>query len=516
MKTALLLLGVLAVASGCSNKLLPNVDSDAPPSLIVISVDTLRADRLGAYDYPAARTPIADRLAKEGVTFDYAIAPVPRTTPALGSMFTGLWPHEHGAREVHDRIRHGELVAEVLQKHGFHTSAVTANPAAGRRQGFARGFDEFDQLRVTDDASVVTDHAIALLEEAQEDEPLFLWVHYFDPHSPYRAPKAWRTGPQAKCKALRKFKKGQWRSNFRGVSEKALPDCSRAYDAEIAFTDSEVGRLMKALRSADRLDNAIVVFTSDHGENFGEWGSYFGHGVNVHDAAIRVPLIVAGAGIAKSERVATPIGLHDLAPTLLALAGVPRSNWPKMSGTDHSKAARRPPGSAVQAPIAFARSGGVLLIDDHTAIISGRPRTGYCMNDERFSLCWKGESPPTLHDRSRDPLLKADVKAAHPAIYESLVEARKRWTPTDVRERSASDGHLKLVESPRLQGGFARSLYDLDQDPDEILDVKDAHRADLARLGDALDRWTAAIPGHTRRALSEEEEAQLKALGYVE
>jgi arylsulfatase A-like enzyme len=274
--------------------------------------------------------------------------------------------------------------------------------------------------------------------------------------------------------------------------------------------------LIKALRGAGRLDNAVLVLTSDHGENFGEWGSYFGHGVNVHDAAIRVPLIVAGAGIAKRKRVPAPLGLHDLAPTLLAVARVPRSAWPKMSGTDHSLAARRGSATAADASFAFAQSGGVLLRHDHTAIISGRPRTGYCVNDARYSLCWKGKSPPTLHDRSSDPLRRTDVRADHPSIYESLLQVRQHWRPADVRERSVSDGNFKLVERPRLQGGFTRSLYDLQHDPGETRDVQATHGEDLARLGAALDRWTATIPSHVRRELSADEEAQLKALGYVE
>jgi arylsulfatase len=514
-----LLASALLFSAGCDKSLLPKADSEEPLNLIVISVDTVRADHYGAYGYEHARTPVVDRLAKEGTTFRYAIAPIPRTTPALASMMTGLYPHEHGARDVNQRVRKGTFVAAKLREAGFTTSAVTANPAAGKSEGFADDFGEFIEIGMSkgNKATRITDEALGLNERAPKDKPLFLWVHYIDPHSPYKAPKEWREKPQDKCDALIRIKqpRGLRRVNYGGHSAEAIPHCLNAYDAEIAYTDSEIGRLMKGLRKSGRLDNAVVLFTSDHGENFGEWGAYYGHGVNVHDGAVRVPLIIAGPGIKKGATVDEVIGLHDLAPTMLSLMNIPESEWPGMSGNDYSAFVREGQKPEPMDRLAYARSGGALLIDFYTALLSGRPRTGYCINKDDFSLCWKRAKPPELFERS-DIKRTADVKDEHPEIYEALMAARERWKPGSTRQQSVSDGRFKLVERPRFEGGYERALYDLQADPAETLDVQAEHPEDYSRLAQALEGWTENIPGYVQQELSAEQEAQLRALGYVE
>lgn len=517
MRNALLILiGLTFTVVGCSKEILPSPDPEAPHNLIVISVDTVRADRYGAYGYGEARTPVVDQLAKEGVTFEYAIAPMPRTTPALASMMTGLWPHEHGSRDVNERVREGTFVATLFKDAGFATAAVTANPAAGREEGFATGFDEFEQLNAKYNAAKVTDAAIVLEQNAPKGEPLFMWVHYIDPHSPYKAPKEWRADDQSDCDALLKIERGRRRANVGGHSERAIPHCSNAYDAEIAFTDHEVGRLLKRLRKAGRLDNAVVVFTSDHGENFGEWGAFYGHGVNVHDGAIRVPLIIAGAGIPKNVRVTEAIGLHDLAPTFLDLMNIEREKWPEMTGMSYATFLGSGEEGDTVPSLAYSQSGAALLINYHKAWISGRPRTGYCVNKDPYSLCWKRSRKPKLYDRSADPERKRDVSDEHPEAYAELMAARDRWSPGAIREQSVSDGRFKLVEKPRFEGGYSRELYDLSADRDEIVDVTEENEEASERLSKALAAWADDIPGYVPVALSPEEEAQLRALGYID
>ncbi|MGB5809832.1 MAG: sulfatase, partial [Polyangiales bacterium] len=415
------------------------------------------------------------------------------------------------------KVLRGTFLATTLKDAGFATAAVTANPAAGREEGFADGFDAFDQLNSKFKATQVTDHALALEADAPKDQRLFLWVHYIDPHSPYRAPKKWRTESQKKCDKLVKVERGRRRANVGGHSKRALSDCGHAYDAEIAYTDDQVGRLLKGLRKAGRLDNAIVIFTSDHGENFGEWGAFYGHGVNVHDAATRVPLIVAGSGIPKGERVTRAIGLHDLAPTMLALMEVPTSKWAQMSGASYAGVLDGSTPGEKDVPLAYAQSGGALLINYHKAWVSGRPRTGYCVNKEQYSLCWKGKKKKLkLYDRSEDPKRKVDVKDQHPEVYAELLAARDRWSPGAVREQSVSDGRFKLVERPRFEGGYSRVLYDLESDRLESTDVHKQQADANMRLGEALTAWADNIPGYEPIALNPEEEAQLRALGYID
>lgn len=509
---SLLFLTLLLAGLGCKRK--PPV----PAHLILITVDTLRPDRIGAYGREGAKTPHIDALAETGTSFTHAYAPMARTTPALASLMTGLWPHHHGSREVHREVKRGTFLATPLKKAGFASIAIDANPAAGRKQGFDVDFDVFQEnLRFTADA--VTDRAIKAVRSVPEGERVFLWAHYFDPHWPYEPAKAWRRTGTAPCQKLSKLSRGIKQSNQGGHAAAALGSCWNAYDSEIEFVDHEIGRLLDALRESGHLENAVVVFTSDHGENFGEDGLFFAHGRSVHDAGLRVPLIVAGPGIRQGEQEETLVRLIDLAPTMLSLLAVaPEQALPGADGLSFASVLREASTSPKEpsATLAFAESGGALIVDDHTALLSGRPRTGYCLNDGTRSLCWKGKGTPALYDRREDPRMKHDLRQERPDDFVELERARRRWEPGKTRQRAVSDGHFKLIERPRLGGGYARSLYELRVDPSETQDVQRQFPAEFARLAEALDAWVQDVPGYVPEALTDQEEAQLKALGYVE
>lgn len=504
------LLGLVFSLGGCESK------PPASANLILITVDTLRPDRIGAYGGRGAKTPHIDALAKAGTTFTHAYAPMARTTPALASMLTGLWPHHHGSREVHRRVKRGTFLTTSLKNAGFATIAITANPAAGSKQGFDVDFDVFQEnLRFK--ANAVTDRAIEALQAVPETERVFLWAHYYDPHWPYSPPKASRrTGTEA-CGALLKLSRGVKQSNQGGRSAEALASCWSAYDSEIEYVDHEIGRLLEALRQSGRLDDALVVFTSDHGENFGEDGLFYSHGRSVHDAGLRVPLIVTGRGVRQAKQEDTPVRLIDLPPTIFTMLGLTfPENAPEMDGTDYGRVLWK--GSTTRTPgaLAFSESGGALIVDDYTALLSGRPRTGYCLNQDAYSLCWKGRKAPALYDRSQDLDMTQDLRDKEPARYLALVQAKDRWEPGKTRQRAVSSGRLKLVERPRLGGGYDRSLYDLLADYSETKDVREQFPEDFARLSAALDIWLEGVPGYVPEALTNEEEAQLKALGYVQ
>ena len=280
----------------------------SPPerlNVLLITIDTLRADRLGAYGWAEAQTPNIDRLAAGGVKFANAYSHVPLTLPSHVSLLTGLLPVSHGVRDNGFRLPGtASTLAGLLKKAGYRTAAFVGAFPLDSRFGLDRDFDVYDDLygsrnEVRDlsfierRAGDVNDKALAWLEGHQEG-PFFVWVHYFDPHAPYDPPPPFR-------------------DRFRG----------REYDGEIAYTDAEVGRLIDALGRWGLADRTIVVLTADHGESLGEHQEAT-HGIFIYDATLHVPLIFRNKRLwLKPKAVAGPVGLVDVAPTILDLLGLP-------------------------------------------------------------------------------------------------------------------------------------------------------------------------------------------------
>jgi choline-sulfatase len=284
------------------------------PNLLLITVDTLRADRVGAYGWERAATSAIDGLARRGVLFEAAFTVAPVTLPAHATLLTGRLPPRHGVRgNSFYTLPHREVtLAEMLKEHGYRTGAVVAAAVLDRRFGLSRGFDLYDDEMPTNqgglliaerDAEVVVSRALAWLDHDAAGAPFFLWVHLFDPHHPYAPP---------------------------GSPVPASRDAG--YDGEIAHADRQIGRLVAALERRDALDETLIVLTSDHGESLGEHGEDT-HGVFLYDATLRVPLIVVGPGVPTGVRRAdAPVSLVDVVPTVLAkLSVVPR---PRLDGED--------------------------------------------------------------------------------------------------------------------------------------------------------------------------------------
>jgi arylsulfatase A-like enzyme/tetratricopeptide (TPR) repeat protein len=283
-----------------------------PSSVLLITIDTLRADRLGAYGYAAAKTPHLDRLAEKGVLFLCAFTHCPVTLPSHATLLTGRLPYQHGVRSNSlYRLSDSETtLAETLKSAGYATAAFVSAAALDRRFGLDQGFDVYDdemaplgsgQLIAERDASSVTAKALGWLAEAGP-RPFFLWVHYFDPHHPYAPPEPFR-------------------SDFSDA----------AYDGEIAYCDRHIGRLLETLETSNRLRNTVILVTADHGESLGEHGEET-HGIFLYDATLRVPLIMSGPGVPhgiKDNR--GPVGLVDLFPTTLSLLNL---EGPPLPGRD--------------------------------------------------------------------------------------------------------------------------------------------------------------------------------------
>lgn len=298
-RACLCLLG-LSLLAGCSW-------STPPPHVLIVTLDTLRADRVGAYGYQGARTPTLDALAARGARFAAATTTVPLTLPAHTSLFTGAFPGGHGVRDntgfhVEDSVT---TLAEVLKGRGYRTGGFVGAFVLDSRWGIAQGFDEyFDDFDLSEDVgpgldaiqrpgNQVVDRALAWLGQ-EDSRPFFAWVHLYDAHAPYDAPA--------------------------DVAAQFPRTRLGAYDAEIAFADRQVGRLIDALRAAGTLEHTLVVVLADHGEQLGEHGEQQ-HGFFVYDAAVQIPLIMAGPGVA--PRVITDqVRIVDVMPTVLDLSGI--------------------------------------------------------------------------------------------------------------------------------------------------------------------------------------------------
>jgi arylsulfatase A-like enzyme len=316
------------------------------PSVILIVVDTLRADHLGTYGAPRFTSPELDAYARHGAVFEHAYAPSPWTLPTVASVFTGLLPAQHGAGTlltVGAKVLYAKLddrpptLGERLRALGYPTHAVAGNPNLDKRFGLARGFDTYD-FRAGDmehirRADAVVD-AAALWIKSRRGAPFFLFLHMFDPHMNYDPPAPTRgrfSGglPSGRLK-LPFAESGRARAGRLWLNIEEQEFVRAAYDEEIAFVDLQIGRLFTILRDAGVLDQTIVIFTADHGEELWDHNA-FEHGHTLYDELLRVPLIVWGPGI-RPGRIDAPVSLVDLAPTVLgALAAPPIAESPGLS-----------------------------------------------------------------------------------------------------------------------------------------------------------------------------------------
>jgi arylsulfatase A-like enzyme/tetratricopeptide (TPR) repeat protein len=280
------------------------------PNLVLITLDTVRADHLGCYGYAAARTPNIDALANQGVLFSQAASPAPLTQPAHSSLLTGTYPTYHGIR-VNGSTALSQAqttLAEVLAAKGYETGAFVGAFVLDKRWGLNQGFgtydDQFDPRTYTrlDLAGVqrpadrVVDAALTWLE-GEKENPFFVWMHLYDAHTPYEPPEPFS-------------------SQFGGAGPAGL------YDGEIAFADSQVGRVVSWLRASGMHEKTVIVILSDHGESLGSHGEGT-HGYYVYDYAMRVPLVIAAPfRELHAVRVESQVSMVDVFPTALALLGV--------------------------------------------------------------------------------------------------------------------------------------------------------------------------------------------------
>lgn len=457
------------------------IDKSVAPDMrhvLLLTIDTLRADYLSSQGCALPTTPMIDALYRNATVFTHALTPIPRTTQALASMLTGLYPHATGVRTLVDRMfPNATSLAEIARSHGYGTVAVVSNHILTPERGLDRGFDIYDFADDTRSADETTAATKRVLRDKSEEDPIFLWVHYIDPHVPYY-PKG------ETVEAFTPDYAGCYRYNFGhvygGIGDEAYPDdlpkriavyqnplseeanahICRLYAADIRDTDDAIAELLSWLKSTFGNDWTIV-FASDHGESLGEHDFYYDHGDYVYNASTRIPLAVAfppGHPQYGARMVDDWISLIDLAPTLIDIM-----EW------------------NVSAQVASRFEG------------------------RSWSPYFRGEQPPS----------RAIFAECGSSFFPDLIRGRVRFDVAG-RFRAVWKDDWKLIWTPFLQGGLEHQLYNVSQDPHEREDLSASCPEKVAELMAELEDWlavqeTLSLP----RKLTEEEYERLRSLGYI-
>jgi choline-sulfatase len=378
----------------------------ANASVLLVTIDTLRADRVGT-----GFTPEIDALATGGVSFTSARANVPLTLPSHVTVMTGLLPPAHGVRENGTRFDGARpTLATILQKRGYRTGAFVGAFVLDASFGLNAGFDAYNDriprdpdgptaLEAERPASAVADAARTWLDAQQDrSRPFFLWAHFYDPHAPYAPP-----------------------------AEYSSKTGGRAYEGEVAYVDAQLGRIVRAARERVTEGGLVVAVAGDHGESLGEHGEST-HGMLLYEGAVRVPLVVAawrdGSSVSLGRSTdGRPVSLQDLAPTLLSLAGAPVPA--EMTGTPVLGGAPGP--SSEARPEARGTSPEALIIDTYSESVYPRAAgwsTVRSLTDGRWKLI--ASSRAELYDLQSDPAEGRDVSAANAPIVTAM---RSRLDP---------------------------------------------------------------------------------------
>jgi len=416
--------------------------------VLLISIDTCRADYLGCYGRAEAMTPNIDAIATEGCLFQNAVAPVPLTLPAHGSMLTGTIPPYHG---VHDNLDYRlgasiDTLAEILNAHGFATAAVVSAFVLDSQFGLDQGFDEYHDRflreykageiseRKGDEA---TDIALEWLAKHKDDRS-FLFLHYFDPHFPYEPPEPF---------------------------DKRFAEDS--YGGEIAFVDLCVGRVIRHLRDLGIYGSSLIIVTGDHGEMLGEHGEST-HGYFVYESAVKVPLVVKAPGRRAGGRVPDLVGLIDIAPTVCSLLGIKRP--PQVQGVDLS-----------------AHLEGAVPGDEDRAIYAeSLTPTKYNANAlvALVTRRWKyiQTTRPELYDLANDPTESNNLAASEPdrtkAMQDRLhrtIERQCRQADKDSRLAMEAKDLRRLEALGYVAGASVTEEFDVDQSKDDPKDLIGFH-----------------------------------------
>lgn len=321
----------------------PPVRSGNEASVLLITIDTLRADHLGAYGYPRPTSPGIDALGRQGTVFEQAFTYWPKTRGSFAAMLTGRYASMSGYGKRHPMILDfNPTLASVLKAAGYRTAAVVDNPNVAAKLGYAKGFDSYretweeeDLATEMDRTRAITEAGIRFLRETPDQRPFLLWLHYVNPHAPYTPPPPYDTAflgeaDEGPMLPVVPGLHGGIPRRWAVAGKDRLGYYVSQYDGEIAAVDAEVARVVAALRESGKAAHTVVVLTADHGESLGEHDYYFDHGEDLFDPCLKIPLIVVAPGGPSGRRSHVLASTLDVMPTILDAVKV--SYPPELAG----------------------------------------------------------------------------------------------------------------------------------------------------------------------------------------
>ncbi len=533
---------VIAILCGLSWSCAPS--EEVPSNVILISIDTLRADHLGSYGYARATSPFLDSLAEDGVRFENSFVQLPGTLPSHMSMLTGLYPEEHGVMPPTGVLSPSiPMIQEILQQQGFRTAGFTEGGYADGGYGFARGFDRFsDESNKMYNSVVDTlDRGLAFLESIEKEDRYFLFLHTYAVHDPYFPPPPYKTMFWDRPAPTQVEPTGPNLVKFNRVGAPVPADVTNyykaLYDASIRYLDDQLRDFFASAEDIGVLDDTVVIITSDHGEEFQE------HGRFVHEQLYRehlhVPLIVLGVGASRS--VPEIVQSIDLAPTILDLLGLGqqeiemsgRSLRPLLEGSGdwEPRPAYSINFSGVERGVIDATDGlhHLLRVDDQPAAQGEWIAHEFSFDtaEEHIDL-----SAIAFH-RPRELTVSVDNEVV--VMFEVGVD----WTPLPRIENPRPGGPVRVrvaadsCDAPsdvsgsrdqrclafRIRGATGQriELYEIDEDLQEQRDLSRQNPEAVRRLVQRLRDHEPRPVAHAEEGkMSPELEERLRSLGYLQ
>ncbi len=427
MRTLFPLAATMALILACSTEAPApegDQDTDEPPNILLISIDTLRAGHLGSHGYHRDTSPFLDQLAANGIRFPNAFVNTHGTPPSHATLFTSLYQETHGVNQKRPIPANAPMLTEILRDHGYLNLAVTGGGFMSENFGFDRGFEAFRTGRTAID--VASRRFVEMVSEHRDDpRPVFAFFHTYEVHSPYLPPPRYR----------KMF--GEYDSDFEPVSEAlvAIKDDAAAhldqddvdflvamYDGGIRYADDVLRKMFQQLEELGFFDRAIVVITSDHGEEFLEHGGVL-HGVSLYEELIHVPLILQGHGISSGVVDETMVSLVDLAPTILSIAGIETPEI--MAGRDILTASTVPP--------------------EKQAVFSQYRELLYSIRTPRWKLILDTKKKKKiLFDLENDPQELKDVADEYPQRVRNLNHLLRTWRKNTFKLEDADTQEVEI------------------------------------------------------------------------
>jgi len=424
------------------------------PNIILIVMDAARAKNLSCYGYHRPTAPNLERFAERCVVYETAISAAGWSLPSHASMFTGLYPSRHGAHDQHKYLPHEyPTMAELLRSRGYHTLAFCYNRYVGPATGLDRGVEEFNRVvervprplrkitrkvesgvaallgRRDSGACFINKQVKAALRRLQTDErPFFMFVHYEEPHAPYRPPREYnRYLPKGvSLREAKHVNQDRWKyfADLASMDEQDFEILTALYDSEITYLDTRVAQMLRWFEESGVLDRTMVIVTADHGENVGDH-QMMGHAYCLYDTLLHVPLIIHyPSGTAAPGRVAHQVQTVDLLPTILAMLGDTSSEtYRSLQGYDLLSSTKHDSTVAEQAnpdlTTFYKRFPGV--------DVSRYDRAMKMIRTDRYKYIWASDGNHELYDLQADPDERRNIIAERPDIAEDLDRRLTEW-----------------------------------------------------------------------------------------